>query len=123
MLDDLLHLIIRLQLTLEDKAELASRVVFDSMSIIISLSDILQCGLLISEELVGEDLLTETRFFDELLFSSVIPREASLYTRYPIVARALGLAAAAECAREQRYLAYKRPPCSCHPVSYHQLLR
>ena len=28
-----------------------------------------------------------------------------LYTRYPIVARALGLAA--ECAREQRYLAYK----------------
>ena len=27
-----------------------------------------------------------------------------LYTRYPIVARALGLAA--ECAREQRYLAY-----------------
>ena len=30
-----------------------------------------------------------------------------LYTRYPIVARALGLAAAKdECAREQRYLAY-----------------
>ena len=28
-----------------------------------------------------------------------------LYTRYPIVARALGLAA--ECAREQRNLAYK----------------
>ena len=31
----------------------------------------------------------------------------NLYTRYPIVARALGLAAAyAECAREQRHLAY-----------------
>ena len=28
-----------------------------------------------------------------------------LYTRYPIVVRALGLAA--ECAREKRYLAYK----------------
>ena len=33
-------------------------------------------------------------------------RARNLYTRYPIVARVLGLAA--KCAREQRYLAYKR---------------
>ena len=35
-------------------------------------------------------------------------QDTFLYTRYPIVARALGLAAA-ECAREQRNLAYKIP--------------
>ena len=34
-----------------------------------------------------------------------------LYTRYPIVARALGLAAI-ECAHEQRNLAYKAKLCS-----------
>ena len=60
LLDDLLHLLLRLRLTLEDKVELASIVIFNLMSITISLSDILQCGLLISEELVGDrrDLLT-----------------------------------------------------------------
>ena len=65
-------------LHLEDKVALASKVIFDSTSIIMSLSDKLQCGVLISEELVGVDLITETRFDDELLCSSVIPREASM---------------------------------------------
>ena len=41
-------------------------------------------------------------FADDL---KLVTRTMDLYTRYPIVARALGLAA--ECAREQRYLAYK----------------
>ena len=36
--------------------------------------------------------------------SESLPHASRLYTRYPIVARALGLAAA----REQRNLAYKR---------------
>ena len=36
-------------------------------------------------------------------------QDTFLYTRYPIVARALGLAARPSASREQRYLAYKIP--------------
>ena len=55
LLEDLLHLLLRLRFTLEDKVALASKVIFDSTSIIMSISDRLPCGLLISEELVGVD--------------------------------------------------------------------
>ena len=45
---------------------------------------------------------------------------ASLYTRYPIVARALGLAAAsASASREQRYLAYKLHPLLTRKAGAH----
>ena len=44
-----------------------------------------------------------------LFFFFTAPGACQLYTRYPIVARALGLAAAfrPSASREQRYLAYK----------------
>ena len=79
LLEDLLiYLLLCLRFTLKDKVALASKVIFDSTSITMSISDRLPCGLLISKELVGVDLITETRFDDELLCSSVIPREASM---------------------------------------------
>ena len=45
------------------------------------------------------------------VFAKFPTRNTTLYTRYPIVARALGLAAAfrPSASREQRYLAYKIP--------------
>ena len=50
--------------------------------------------------------------FKSLVPSFLVNRylDIKLYTRYPIVARALGLAA--ECAREQRNLAYKISSCT-----------